>query len=97
MIEYKYNEDKLLEEFKQYIEKTYSQHYASDGGVQTMDSIMSKGHEYATGFCLGNVDKYNDRYGKKGETPQEWRKDLVKVMHYTLFQLYNHDRKYGRS
>jgi hypothetical protein len=46
------------------------------------------------GFFLGNVDKYNARYGKKGETPEEYRKDLMKVLHYGLLALYEHDRTY---
>ena len=88
---YKYREGELIEEFKNYIDSTYQQHYVTDG-KQTMDSIIANGH--GTGFCLGNVDKYKDRYGKKGETPDEWRKDLIKVMHYTLFQLFIHDKEH---
>lgn len=89
---YKYREGDLIAEFKKYIDSTYQQHYVTDG-KQTMDSIIANGH--GTGFCLGNVDKYKDRYGKKGETPDEWRKDLIKVMHYTLFQLFIHDKEHG--
>ena len=92
MIEYRYREDELIQEFLDYINETYQQHYVTDG-KQTMDSIIANGH--GTGFCMGNIDKYKDRYGKKGESPDEWRKDLIKVMHYTLFQLYIHDKKYG--
>lgn len=97
MTDYKYREDELIKEFCDYIDKTYKQHYVSEDNIQTMDSIMAKGFEFATGFCMGNVDKYGDRYGKKGETPEEWRKDLIKVLHYTLFQLYNHDKRYGNE
>ena len=49
------------------------------------------------GFFLGNVDKYNARYGKKGETPDEFRKDLMKVLHYVLLALYEHDRTYSEN
>lgn len=91
-MDYKYREGDLIAEFKRYIDSTYQQHYVTDG-KQTMDSIIANGH--GTGFCLGNVDKYKDRYGKKGETPDEWRKDLIKVMHYTLFQLFIHDKEHG--
>ena len=87
---YKYREGELIAEFQRYIDSTYQQHYVTDG-KQTMDSIIANGH--GTGFCLGNVDKYKDRYGKKGETADEWRKDLIKVMHYTLFQLFIHDKE----
>ena len=91
---YKYREGELIEEFRRYIDSTYQQHYVT-AGKQTMDSIIANGH--GTGFCLGNVDKYKDRYGKKGETPDEWRKDLIKVMHYTLFQLYIHDKEHLKT
>ena len=30
MIDYRYNEDKLLEEIKQYIDSTYGQHYSQN-------------------------------------------------------------------
>jgi len=91
-IQYNFRENELLEEFKSYIDSNYSQHY-SHNGTQTMQSIIDKGH--GTGFCMGNIDKYGDRYGKKGETPEEWRKDIIKVMHYALFQLFIHDLQYG--
>jgi hypothetical protein len=44
------------------------------------------------GFMLGNVDKYLDRFGKKG-TPEEHRKDLFKMLHYTLIGLYVLDKE----
>ena len=94
MIEYKYREDELLEELKKYIDSTYSEHYVSQDNVQTMDRVLAKGFEHATGFCMGNVGKYGDRYRSKGDSPNVWRKDLIKVLHYTLFQLYAHDREY---
>ena len=93
-IQYRFREDELIREFQAYIDKTYSQHYVN-GGKQTIGSIIEKGH--GTGFCMGNVEKYSDRYGKKGETPAEWRKDLTKILHYTLFQLYIHDLTYGNQ
>jgi len=85
-INYKYNEDKLLNEFILYINKTYGEHYASEDGVQTMDLISStnKGLDYS----LGNVIKYAARYGKKAGYN---RKDLVKIMHYALLALNEHD------
>jgi hypothetical protein len=39
---------------------------------------------------MGNILKYAQRYGKKG-TSEEWRKDLMKIIHYSIIQLYNHD------
>jgi hypothetical protein len=84
---YKYNEDALIKEFKAYIDATYSQHYSRDK-FQATEFIMDGGH--GTGFCIGNVLKYAQRYGKKG-TQDDARKDIMKVLHYALLQLYVHD------
>ena len=84
---YKYNEDALIKEFKAYIDATYSQHYSRDK-FQATEFIMDGGH--GTGFCVGNVLKYAQRYGKKG-SQEDARKDLMKVLHYALLQLYVHD------
>jgi len=92
--EYKFREKELLTEFQGYIDSTYGQHYAKNG-KQTLESIIRDGH--GTGFCMGNLQKYKDRYGEKGDTPNEWRKDLIKVMHYALFQLYIHDKEHGND
>ena len=86
-IQYKFNEDILLSEFKSYIDATYGQHYARDK-FQATEFIIDGGH--GTGFCVGNVLKYAQRYGKKG-SPTDSRKDLMKVLHYALIQLYIHD------
>ena len=86
-IEYKYNEDKFLSEITDYINSTYSQHY-SRKKFQATEFIIDGGH--GTGFCIGNVLKYAQRYGHKG-TPNEWRKDLMKVIHYAIIQLHIHE------
>ena len=84
--DYKYNEDALIKEFKAYIDETYSQHYSLDK-FQATEFIIDSGP--GTGFCLGNVMKYAQRYGKKGGHN---RADLLKVLHYALIQLYIHDQ-----
>ena len=89
-IPYKYNELALIDEFKAYVDATYSQHYSKDK-FQATEFIIDGGH--GTGFCIGNGMKYLQRYGKKGESPDDWRKDLMKVLHYTLIQLYIHDEE----
>jgi len=86
-IDYKFNEDIYIDELRDYIDKTYDQHYAT-GKIQSTEVIIDRGH--GTGFCMGNVDKYSNRYGKKGG-PAEARKDLMKVLHYAILQLYVHD------
>lgn len=88
-INYKFNEDALVKEFMDYIDYTYAGHYGQ-GGLQSAEIIVDRGH--GQGFFHGNIDKYNGRYGKKGETPAEWRKDIVKIIHYGFLALNEHDR-----
>ena len=90
MTNYKYNEEKLLEEIYVYINSTYDQHY-SQNKYQATEFILDSGH--GDGFCIGNIMKYTQRYGHKGDV-NEWRKDLMKVIHYAIIALYNHDNKY---
>jgi hypothetical protein len=85
MIDYKYDEDRLLKEFKDYIDSTYGEHYSMNK-FQATEFILDAGH--GDGFCIGNIMKYAQRYGKKGGYN---RKDLLKVLHYGLILLYNHD------
>ena len=86
-IDYKFNEKALIEEFQAYIDSTYQGHYATNK-FQSTEVIIERGH--GTGFCMGNVDKYSNRYGKKG-SKDDARKDLMKVLHYALIQLHIHD------
>jgi len=85
-INYKYNEPALLEELEEYVEKTYAQHYSLNK-FQATEFIIDAGH--GEGFCLGNILKYTQRYGKKAGKNRD---DLLKVLHYALLALYNHDR-----
>ncbi len=86
-IEYKYNEKELLTELSSYIDNTYNQHYSLDK-FQATEFIIDSGH--GEGFCIGNVLKYAQRYGKKNGCD---RADLMKVLHYALMMLYVHDKK----
>ena len=86
-IDYKFNEKNLINQFQKYIDSTYDSHYSKDK-FQATEFIIDGGH--GTGFCIGNVLKYAQRYGKKG-TDDDARKDLMKVLHYALIQLYVHD------
>ena len=89
-VDYKYNEGESLKEIKSYIDATYDQHY-SRNKFQATEFIIDAGH--GTGFNIGNMMKYTQRYGRKGD-PQEWRKDLMKVIHYAIMQLNVHDTEY---
>ena len=84
-INYKYNEGELLKEFKEYVDATYGEHYSLNK-YQATEFIIDAGH--GDGFCIGNVMKYAQRYGKKDGYN---RKDLLKVLHYALIELYVHD------
>jgi hypothetical protein len=86
-LDWKYNEEELIQEFKDYVESTYDQHY-SQNKYQATEIAIEAGH--GTGFCIGNILKYAQRYGRKG-TAAESRKDIMKIMHYALIQLYIHD------
>lgn len=88
-IEYKYSENQYVAELKEYIDETYGLHYSRDK-FQATEFIIDGGH--GTGFCIGNVLKYAQRYGKKG-TREDARKDLMKVLHYAILQLYVHDKE----
>lgn len=85
MINYKYNEPALLQELAEYIDKTYGEHYSRDK-FQATEFIIDGGH--GEGFCIGNILKYAQRYGKKDGRN---RKDLLKVLHYAMIMLYVHD------
>ena len=87
-IDYKFREDELIVEFKAYIDATYQGHYAQNK-LQSAEVIIDRGH--GLGFFLGNCDKYLARYGMKGTT-DDYRKDMMKVLHYALLTLFEHDR-----
>lgn len=90
-IVYKYNELNLINELLNYVNETYGQHY-SQSKFQTTEFIIDNGH--GMGFCLGNVTKYAQRYGKKDGYN---RKDLMKVLHYALIALHTHDLEHGNT
>ena len=87
-IEYKFNEKELIEEFQKYIDATYNNGHYSKDKFQATEFIIDGGH--GTGFCIGNVLKYAQRYGKKGSA-SDARKYLLKVLHYAIIQLHIHD------
>ena len=85
-IDYKYSEDKALAELSEYIDATYDEHY-SKNKFQATEFIIDGGH--GEGFCIGNIMKYAQRYGKKNGYN---RSDLLKVVHYGIMAIHNHDR-----
>ena len=84
-IEYKYNEGAALMELEEYIDSTYDEHY-SKNKYQATEFIIDGGH--GEGFCIGNIMKYAQRYGKKNGKD---RSDLLKVLHYGIIALHVND------
>jgi len=78
---YKFNEDLILSRLRQYIDNTYNQHYAQ-AKTQTTEIVFENGH--GEGFCIGNIIKYAQRFGKKDGKNE---KDLYKVIHYAIILL----------
>ena len=84
---WKYNEEELLKELRDYISGTYGQHYSSgNNNIQTLDLIEACGD--AESFCRSNILKYASRYDKKGSA----RRDIIKILHYGLLLLHFSDK-----
>jgi len=85
--QYKYSEEKILNELKEYITSTYKQHYsAGNDKIQTLDLIEACGDGEA--FCRSNILKYASRYDKKGTA----RRDIIKILHYAVLLLHFSDK-----
>jgi hypothetical protein len=84
---YKFKEDKILNEIKAYIGNTYDQHYAN-GKYQATDMIIDAGH--GEGFAMGNIMKYAMRYGQKGGKN---KMDLLKIVHYAIIAIHLQDKE----
>ena len=82
----KFKESQYHREIQDYVSSTYDEHYAQ-GKIQSFELIASK-PEKADGFTTGSIMKYAARYGdKEGYN----RKDLLKIIHYAMLQLWVHD------
>ena len=90
-IDYKYDEDIILDELKRYVDSTYDKHY-SHNKLQATEFVIDSGH--GEGFCIGNILKYAQRYGKKNGKD---RNDLLKVVHYGMIALYINDHEENLS
>ena len=82
MMTYKFDEDGALDELREYIDSTYSGHYATDK-YQATDIIIDSG--FGEGFCMGNIIKYGKRYGRKNGKNRE---DIMKILHYGIIMLH---------
>ena len=78
---YKFSEDVVLDRLRNHILGTYDQHYSMNK-IQSTEFIFDAGH--GEGFCLGNIIKYAQRYGKKDGRNEQ---DLLKILHYAIILL----------
>lgn len=91
-MQWKYNEEEILNELRDYISNTYKQHYsAGDDRIQTLDLIEACGDGEA--FCRSNILKYASRYDKKGSA----RMDIMKVLHYAVLLMNFNDKNATRE
>lgn len=81
MLENKFNEKEVLQLVQNYIISTYDAHYSMNK-IQSTEFIIDAGH--GDGFCLGNIIKYAQRYGKKNGKNRD---DLLKIIHYAIILL----------
>ena len=77
----KFKEDKVLIWVENYIRSTYDLHY-SKNKIETTEFVFDA--EHGEGFCIGNIIKYAQRYGKKDGYNE---KDLLKIVHYAIILL----------
>lgn len=87
-VDYRYNEDETIMQLQEYVDSTYDQHY-SKNKYQATEFIIDAGH--GEGFCIGNIMKYAQRYGKKDGYN---RKDIMKILHYAIILLHVHDKNH---
>ena len=87
-MEYKFNEENIIQQVQRYVDGTYDRHYAQ-GKYQATDMIIDAGH--GKGFCMGNIMKYAMRIGKKDGKNNL---DLYKIIHYAIIAIALEDKKY---
>lgn len=83
-ISYKYAEDSIISDLKDYIDDTYSGHYTTaEQSIECFDAWIALGDSTPT--FRNTAIKYLWRYGKKNGNN---KKDLMKALHYVMMCLY---------
>jgi len=82
--DYKYREREIMNQVMKYIDSTYREHYVHESANIETGQLILADPERGLGFCIGNVLKYADRYGRKNGFNE---KDLFKVIHYAVMAL----------
>lgn len=77
----KFNEKEAIKMLDDYISSTYGKHYSMNK-IQSTEFIFDAGH--GDGFCLGNIIKYAQRFGKKNGRNVD---DILKILHYGIILL----------
>ena len=77
----RFNEKEAIKLLSDYIDSTYGKHYSMNK-IQSTEFIFDAGH--GDGFCLGNIIKYAQRFGKKDGRNLD---DLLKILHYAIILL----------
>ena len=85
LAKFKFREDEILTKVSNHIIQTYDAHYSMNK-IQSTEFIVDAGH--GEGFCLGNIIKYAQRYGKKNGKQKD---DLLKIIHYAIILLGSED------
>lgn len=89
MIDYDFREDHIIDVIKDYIDSTYSTHYAGNHAAKAWNrkGILLEASE-------SNIWKYIERFGmKEGHNP----KDILKIIHYCIFMLYALEQREGKE
>lgn len=91
MIDYVFDEERLLTEFRTYIDNTYREHYAKGTGkIQTYQLMLQSEDRRALNFAVMSIMKYADRFGNKNGYA---RKDLWKIAHFALLAIHALDNE----
>ncbi len=87
----KYNENIILAKLKDYIRRTYKQHYSTntenEQGLQAIDVFRELNID--KDYCQANAIKYLMRYGKKQGRNEN---DLYKAIHYIILLISSEDK-----
>ena len=84
-----YNYELALQDVKEHIDGFRTRnYYSSKGGAEVIDLLRTE--HLLEGFCIGNIIKYAQRYGKKNGYNME---DLKKIIHYAIIMMCLHDKR----
>ena len=86
--DYLFNEDETIENIREFVDGSYSLHYAHKPELQTASVWEALGSLDTTSRDV--AIKYLMRYGKKNGKNV---KDLYKAIHYIIMMIYDHEQK----